>query len=129
MIAKYCTCEDLQKALEVTNASFSGNIRFKDISQEGRRVRFTLTVVSSKGPGGRLGFPNSDGKQRHIAAACWHVHGTFFDALLDIAPGAVINTANAIVFKLPDGQTIGNWQDSNIGSQYRPLYYSEACEC
>lgn len=64
---------------------------------------------------------------RRIAAACWHVHGDFFDALLKIQPNAVIVTRGgpgAVIDK--NG---GNWQDCNIGSRMSPMMFSEACEC
>lgn len=125
MLAKKCTESQLHEALEAINKQYADNIRFKRLDQQGRNFRFTLTVASSKAPGGRLGFPDyNTGKQRHIAAACWHVHGEFFEALFSINPEAEIVTASGKI-----DRTGGNWQDRNIGSLYRPLYYSEACQC
>jgi hypothetical protein len=124
MIAKNVTESDLQSALDQVNKKYADNIKFKRLDYQGRNIRFTLTVNSSKNPGGRLGFPDNDGKQKHLAAACWHAHGDFFDALFSINPSAVIVANGSIITS--NG---GNWQDRNIGSQYRPLYYSEACEC
>lgn len=120
MIAKNCTVRDLNNALATVNEKFGGNIVFKKISPAGRHIRFTLTVKSSKGSGARLGAPNHAGKQRRIAAACWHVHGEFFDAL---PPSALIVARGE---KIHPGDP---WKDSNIGSQYRPMYFSQACEC
>lgn len=125
MLAKYCTQNELQKALDKVNESFDGNIRFKKMTPNGKSIRFTLTVNSSKAKGARRGFSG-----RRIAAACWHVHGQFFDVLLNmIQPNAVIKTRSVDVFKCSNGEIVNNWQDENIGSRYNPLYYSEACDC
>lgn len=125
MLAKNCTQTDLERALELTNTLFDGNIKFRNIGPDGKNIRFTLTVKDSHAPGARLGFPDySTGKQKHLAAACWHVHGYFFKNLIDACPDARIITRVATIDK--DG---GNWQDENIGSAYRPLRHSEACEC
>jgi hypothetical protein len=118
MKAKNCTVQELQMALEIINHKYEGNIRFKRLDG-GKTPQFTLTVNSSKAKGGRLGQHG-----RRIAAACWHVHGDFFDALLKVNPSAVITTAFARIDA--DG---GNWQDKNIGSIMFPMYYSEACDC
>lgn len=126
MKAKNTTIADLENALQVVNQKYQGNIRFKRLEQNGRGVNFTLTVNSSCEPGHRRGFFGFDGKQpKRLAAACWHVHGDFFEALLNIAPDAVvISQGNKIITKQS-----GNWQDWNIGSQMHPMYYSEACDC
>lgn len=127
MIAKNCTLIDLNKALGEVNKLYDGNVRFKDIRTEGRRIRFTLTVYSARGKGGRIGFSG-----KHVAAACWHVHGHFFDALLSINPKAIVETSKSVIYRdlFYGTDTIyGNWLDTNIGSLAFPLYYSEACEC
>ena len=126
MLAKNTTIEELQRAMDVINAEhYDGNVIFRDHNMVGRRIRFTLRVKDSKGPGHRLGFClTSTGKQRRLPCACWHVHGHFFDALFEIQPNAVIVSGkNKISI---DG---GNWQDRNIGSMFRPMMFSEACEC
>jgi hypothetical protein len=122
------TQEDLQKALEIVNKQYAGNIMFNRL--EGNT--FTLKVKDSKAPGHRLGFahPNwadkkgNPYKQRRLASACWHVHGYFFDALFTINPKAVIRSQGNKITKYE-----GNWQDKNIGSEMYPMYFSEACEC
>jgi len=128
MYAKYTTIEELNAALAVVNAEFDSNIRFKRIQAQGRRILFTLTVNDSRRPGGRIGHSG-----RRVAAACWHVHGKFFDALLEINSTAVIDTSirggKAQIYKTAAGDVANNWQDFNIGSQFEPMYYSEACEC
>jgi hypothetical protein len=102
MLAKNVSMSDLQFALDMTNREFGGNVRFKDIRQVGRNVRFTLTVNDSKGPGGRWNHTRS----RRVAAACWHVHGTFFDYL----PSHAVIVANGDKIRPGD-----EWQDRNIG--------------
>ena len=118
MKARNTNRNEMEKALVVINKKYKRNITWKRFD-DGKTINFTLTVKSSKGPGGRIGFTG-----RRVAAACWHVHGDFFDALFGINPAAVIVSM---------GERIsingGNWQDKNIGSQIQPMYYSEACEC
>jgi hypothetical protein len=66
-------------------------------------------------------------KKRYSRHACWHVHGMFFDALLDINPLAIVTTKFARVSK--EG---GNWKDwvhaSNILTGYARMA-SYCCEC
>lgn len=116
----------LVRALEMTNEKFGGNLIFREIEQIGpTRNRFTLTVKSSKDQGARIGHPDyRTGKQRRIKAACWHVHGQFFDNLFSLRPDAVIRTGD----KKINAQS-GNWSDWNIGSWAQPMLYSDACHC
>lgn len=113
------TREQLQIALDTVNRKFADNIRFKDIRPDGRRIRFTLTVNDSKKPGSRIG-----NNGRRIAAACWHVHGYFFESLWQQKPDCLI-----IAGPLRMTSAADNWQDSNIGSYARPMMHSEACHC
>lgn len=66
---------------------------------------------------------------RANGSACWHVHGDFFDILLDLNAKIVISAGAKKIYKNEYGQTVGNWEDWNIGSVVHPIYYSEACEC
>lgn len=127
MIAKNVTMGHMIMALERTNARYGGNIKFKVLEEKGRRIHFTLTVDrTSEGTGkAKVGLPGVSIKRgRRIAAACWHVHGDFFDALFKMVPDAEIVSL---------GKTItrdhGNWKDWNVGSLYEPLMASQACEC
>jgi hypothetical protein len=147
MIARNCTQHDLEAALEVVNTHYADNIRFKSLDRDGRGFRFTLTVRQTslgKGaskvsaPGIRRGFHHPWSTRngsalvpRRIAAACWHVHGHFFDALFTVAPDARIfssfykrDSGNGWITK--DG---GNWIDGNIGSMMQPCKMSAACDC
>jgi len=114
------TIQQLNEALSFVNAKFDNNIRFKGIEQKTKNtVSFTLTVIDSKKPGGRIGHTG-----RRIAAACWHVHGYFFEYLFNTYDNIKVSAGTKVMRSNAD-----NWQDWNIGSQMQPLYYSEACEC
>jgi len=143
MIVKNATMENLQAALDVVNARYAGNIKFKTLETKGRRISFTLTVkqtsvftpqslvsgrkVTMTAPGVSVGREG-----RRIAAACWHAHGDFFDALFKIAPDAGIYSSGSLAtpragkWITKDG---GNWQDWNKGSAYMPVMASQCCEC
>ncbi len=114
--------EDIQKALDKANESFDGNLQFNNFQRlSDTRYRVTLRVKDSHKKGARLGFLDYEtGKQRHLINACWHAHGTFFDALPE---GTRIQAGGIVTYP---GEA---WQDRNIGSLMNPLYYSEACEC
>ena len=135
MIVKNATSGQLTEALRSINAAkYEGNIAWRREPEAiGRRFRFTLRAVKASGKGGRLGLPHASWttrsgapyKQRRIGgAACWHVHGDFFEALFKIAPEAVITSGGHRITAAS-----GNWEDSNIGSGVEPFYFSEACEC
>ena len=150
MIARNCTESDLREALRRINetsdynnlmgpsGNFEGNVKFKKLERNGKGFTFTLTVNHStdgKGknktsaPGARINAMNG----RHIASACWHVHGRFFHALLDINPVARVFSS---FYKRIDGtyhgwitKEGGKWIDGNIGSMMYPCMMSESCEC
>jgi len=129
MIARGCEKADLEAALKAVNVIYGGNITFKWLEADGKGWAFTLGVVSSKGPGHRRSWNG----RRRIAAACWHVHGWFFEELFKVAPTAKIWSS---FFRRLDDSTSGwitaeggNWSDGNIGSMMDPCRYSEACDC
>jgi hypothetical protein len=115
------TIEQLNTALEQVNKQYDGNIAFRETKQLSKnRVKFTLTVRDTRGPGHRRGFSG-----RLVKAACWHVHGHFFDKLIRMDPEIfVISGGNKRITSKG-----GNWQDWNIGSVISPLYFSQACDC
>jgi hypothetical protein len=121
------TINQLNEALNYINKSFNGNIRFKEITQISKnRVQFTLTVRDSKAPGHRRGYCHKDGfAPKRLAAACWHVHGYFFEYLFLKYKDDI--WINAGLLKM--GSNENNWQDKNIGSNYEPLNFSQACDC
>lgn len=120
------TKEQIEIALQGTNKLFDDNIIFKKFEPKGKNFTVTLTVKNAREKGSRLGFVfTEDQKPRHISAACWHVYGNFFDNLFTqkedieiVSNGEKITSSNG-----------ANWKDRNIGSQCKPMYYSEACEC
>lgn len=127
MIIKNVTESDLQKALDAVNVIYDNNVTWNNYQRVGPgRYRVTLRVKDSYGPGARLGTSGlmGMGNPRHLPSACWHVHGRWFAALLGINENAVIQARGKTIDRYG-----GNWEDSNIGSAYRPVLFSEACEC
>jgi hypothetical protein len=119
MIIKNAAPIDLEEALSRVNLKYGNNIVWNRKPEPiGRRFRCTLRVISSRGPGHRIGFTG-----RHLISACWHVHGDFFDALFDINPNIVIVSRGKEITRAT------NWEDYNVGSLLYPMYASEACEC
>ena len=119
--------EQLEAALAVVNVRYSGNVRIIHGTVAKAWRRFTLRVISSKGPGAKISMTSF--ADRRSVAACWHVHGDFFDALWNLEGGSVgayyIEAGRV-------GRMHGrgdNWQDFNIGSQFRPIQFSQSCEC
>jgi hypothetical protein len=123
------TRDQLEKALTEVNSKYGGNVKWnREPEPEGKRYRFTLRVISSKGPGhsrGLLykGFNEGFGLGKRLPSACWHVHGDFFDALLVNDGIYIISRGNRID---KDG---GNWNDFNCGSQMYPVYAASKCDC
>lgn len=135
MIIKNVSGEDLSRALAIVSKKYNNNVIWNNYQREGRNFRVTLRVVDSHGRGARLAFPDPEtGKQRRMISACWHVHGDFFEALLEINPNAEIRTSKTKIYTQPTLNPkrfliIGNWEDWNIGSIIHPFYFSEACGC
>lgn len=126
MKATHCSWNDLEEALKIVNKRYGGNIRFNSDSDGPQR--FTLRLKDSHGPGHKVSVSYVMGldwaKKRRINAACWHVHGHFFEALFKVQPKAVVYALGRQITK-----NYGNWQDWNCGSGYYPVYASECCEC
>lgn len=113
------------KALAKVNEEFDGNIcfrKFECLNNAGDRFSVRLTVKDSSGPGTKFSPTQTrkDGSPRRIAAACWHVHGEFMDAL---NADAVITTLG---MKIRPGD---RWNDWKVGSMFRPARASECCDC
>ena len=119
------TIEELEKALDIINKRYKGNVSFNRLEANGKRVNFTLRVNDSHGPGHRRGFSvNKNGKARCLASACWHVHGHFFDALLKVRPTTWVQARDKRITS-----TGGNWQNWDAGSWANPKMMSEMCDC
>jgi hypothetical protein len=123
MLIRNVTDEDLDNALRATNEVFGGNVGFfhkrhiGHTRQGGNKYDVRLTVRSSRGPGAARSYTG-----RRLSAACWHVHGTFFDAL---PPEAEIISAHEDGIHRPGDC----WFDYQVGSMMQPMYASEACDC
>ena len=93
-------------ALEAINVKFKGNIEFNRCDSIGKlKYRVTLKVKDCHAPGHRSGFPKivnfnppaqDMSKRRCLPYACWHVHGEFFEALLNINSDIIIITGSRI---------------------------------
>lgn len=110
---------------EMQSVALPANVRFKDLAQRGKHVRFTLTVESSRGPHARRSHQG-----RRIAAACWHAHRDVLAAFFKRFPYRRVKSIQADYqgaahfrrsFKLSGNQ--------NIGSLDEPLAYRHACDC
>ncbi len=126
MIITDCTAEDIRVALERVNEDFESNIifnRFDTLDSKDTRHAVTLRCLSSKKAGHRMTVYEPWGKQRRLVAACWHVHGSFFNAL---PTGTKIRSIGSTTTCECEAT---NWHDWNIGSMMYPTMASEACEC
>jgi len=146
MQVKNTNVEEIAQALKVINRKYKGNIRFHaegitSKNNKGTRLQFKLYTHDSTAPGHRRHFTpyySGDGasfdnpriKSKRSRYACWHVHGDFFDALLDLNHEAVIKVGRngGEVFDDERGRH-GNWEDWNIGSQFYPVAFSDSCDC
>lgn len=111
---------ELETALAAVNKMYKGNVVLLDphcVSKN--RIQFRLSVNNSSDTGSRIGHSG-----RRVKAACWHVHGHFFDELFKINPECFVLAQSKRITKEE-----GNWQDWNIGSIMNPMYFSEACDC
>jgi len=92
-------------------------------SRRGPRLDFRLA------PGKDGTFYRRSHSGRRVYACCAHGHREFAEALFEVCPGAVIRSAMGKVtadnLDAMDMQIRGR----NIGSQFMPLYYGEACDC
>jgi len=139
--------KEIKKAIDVVNKQFEDNIYLKEYeylnksrSGTGFTVKFKLGVKDSSKAGSRrsIMMVNKDGSRRKLAIACYHVHGVFFDALLDINKNAEVRlSGNRKIYvektkvkaDIKYGDIIGNWEDWEVGSYMQPSMMSEACEC
>lgn len=123
---------DLFDALDYTNRVFDNNVLFRTLTPSNNNTldgrgsfQVTLKVKDSRGLGARLTRPRSfKPNSRHILFACWHVHGTFIDALPD----------KTSIYTTIGGKTVTvhpreEWRDATVGPSASPYYLSELCEC
>lgn len=126
MLVRNVTRDDLDHALAKVNDLFSNNIDYRNCKYAGKarggsdKFNVTLRAINSHGPGGKI----AQSGRRIGGTVCWHAYGTFFDYLpsdCDI----VVNGPGGRVIRKPGDQ----WVDYNIGSDWRPFKFSQACEC
>lgn len=120
MKAFHATEDQLHIALTKVNKLYENNIRLYEPRWAGSYLNFRLKVIQS----GEIGSGMSPHSRQFRGAACWHVHGHFFDELFEVNPDCWVR-ANG---KRIDRQK-GNWEDYDRGSQVDSLYASEACDC
>jgi len=139
MLIKNTSIIELTEALVKVNEKYDGNIKFREIeakNQAETRFRLTLQVVTTKGPGHRVGathptWTTRSGKPykaRRLIYACWHVHGDYFDILFNINPKVEIRVGGQgknVVYKSKED----NWEDFDVGSRMFPAMLSELCDC
>lgn len=125
MIARGVSAADVEIA--VTRASrlfFDGNVILNRSEVRGTRVRFTLRVRDSRGPGAHASA------RRRTVSACWHAHREVIAALLQAMPEGRVTTAVADYRGLSDFlETFPETAYDNIGSVFEPVERWAACEC
>ena len=111
----------------INNNIYDNNIeiqRLDCLNNKGTRWAVRLKSKDCNAEGSRHGFSTRvDGEYRRTSSACWHTHGNFFEALLDMSNCKIYTGGNKVT---RDG---GNWQDIQCGSMMYPMYMSEMCEC
>jgi hypothetical protein len=121
--------DNLHRALAAANDLYGGNLRFKRVpepaNQKATAWYFTLSVHSTKALGTRIGHSG-----RKIAAACWHAHRDFLNALFRLHDKARVKTAKAdYKDKATFERIFPATGYQNIGSEFQPMSYHNACEC
>jgi len=128
MLVRNASYEDLQAALNIVNEHYGGNVQFLFCRPAGytrggsEKHNVRLRVLDRRGPGAQHGLHRvKSGERRRTSAACWHVHGTFFDAL---PTGAEIRLSQEGLHRPGDP-----WRDRQVGSLFDPVYFSDLCDC
>lgn len=140
MYIRHVSEEDLSQAMGELNKIFNDNIGLDDVEQTnksrggGLTYKLRLGVKDSKEAGSRrsMSMFKNDGSPYRIKKPCWHVHGVFFDLLLDINPKAVIVTTfygRKEIYKNREGETVGNWDNWEVGSYFQRSTIADQCEC
>ena len=122
MKTKNISLAELNEALILTNKLTGYKLTWNRFPEkQGNYYHFTIRSEKSGIPGARR---TSSG--RNLVSASWHAHGYLFDAILSVCPDAIIIVSgNKKIYKDDNGKTIGNWEDIEVGSLYRPCYMSE----
>jgi hypothetical protein len=106
--------ETVLQAIENVNKEKGYSIRLNRADYKGKWFNFTIDSPS-KIPGARISTMG-----RNLAKASYHAHGYLFDKIFKLDP-------NAVIYSLGKKITIenGNWEDTQIGNIYNPMYFSE----
>ncbi len=146
MEIRNATSGEIQRAVALSQEIFDHNIRIVDLEhvrktrQGGDVHKVKLGVhrthkhrqgeLTDYAPGCRISWTG-----RTVAAACWHVHGIFFDSLLTVQPKASIKVGpawtdapNQLIRRKGD-KAVGNWRDWDAGSVFEPVKMSQLCYC
>ena len=136
-----------ESELHAALAECAPNLMFRRIDGANAKLTaftVTLTVKSSKGMYGRLGFSRKDdGERRAVGSACWHGYRDFFRALYrqwlhdhsgtgpQVTSGLDAETHRPIKYTGPRSfeATHAKTGLRNIGSMADPLTYRDACHC
>ena len=108
------TKEQVLQAVSIVNNREGYQISLNRADQSGKWFNFTLKSPS-KVAGARISATG-----RNLPKASWHAHGYIFEEIFELNPDAVIWSGGN---KIDANE--GNWQDRNVGSIYRPCYFSE----
>jgi hypothetical protein len=125
MQAKYCTTEELYKALEEVNKMYFNNIDFKRLDTKWSKIIFTLKVKNNDSFGtcenlsyalNNMNGQSNKGHAKHNGSASWFVHGHFFEELLKINSRAQIESTLKGEHVTIDING-GNWKNVYLGSE------------
>ncbi|MCW3994949.1 MAG: hypothetical protein NWE98_02215 [Candidatus Bathyarchaeota archaeon] len=127
MIISRITKNEIETAFQKINAKYNNNLVLNCETLSATRHRVRIRAVPKKqrksDDGVKLGYNG-----RLTAAACWHVHGYFFDELLALQPKTIIRALKRKIYA-KNGRIFGNWQDWNCGSILNPKMASDYCMC
>ena len=133
MQAYNCSIEQMDEVLFRVNRKYKGNIEYKNFENKAHYISFTLKVKDANGPGSKTGNINrKSGKPRRTTAACFHVHGDFFDFLLNLEPRAIVYANKLKIHNGLDSDghiirpSINNWLD---WYDDHDRLASESCDC
>jgi hypothetical protein len=134
------TLRDLQTAAKRAHVRLNGTGQwggrndiiapFGHTREGGSKWHVTLKTERDKKGAVVFGRIGANSGRRLPGHVCWHGHRAFLRALLTIKPKATVLTAFARYNGLDHfEQTHSATAYRNIGSQYRPMMMSDACDC
>lgn len=137
--------------LAIQTATIQTDVRLTTLKDRGRAISFRILPTNGPAwtpglkdhpnlyPSGRL-RPTAQipyqlirqtwqGTSRRVNAVCWHGHRDFLARLFTILPDLTVRTARATYRGLDNFHQTFPLTDINIGSNFQPLLYSDACNC